>query len=222
MDIYYLSLNCNNWCSEDNYLMRFLTPERTAKIRKYINISDKKLSLYAALLTRMILAQKTGCTVNDLKFVAEDNHKPRIITANNIDFSFSHTHGAILLAVSHTNPVGADIELCRNTPDEIMRYVFHPSEISYINAADGDVRTERFYEIWTQKEAYTKMHGIGLGCDFLSINVLSNIPDGYFHTWKQGPYMCSVCSSNNFSGKEFHSLDEQAVKAYFRNLKLRT
>lgn len=79
MDIYYLPLNCNSWCNEDNYLMNFLTPERKAKIHKYINVSDKRLSLYAALMTRMILSEKTCCSSDSLRFVTEDNHKPQLM-----------------------------------------------------------------------------------------------------------------------------------------------
>lgn len=215
MDIYYLPLNCNNWDSEDIYLLSFLTPDRKAKIYKYINASDKKLSLYAALATRMVLASKTGCLANVLDFITDDNHKPKLATNSTIDFNFSHTSGAILLTVSNRNLVGADIELCRTIPEEVIPYVFHPQEISYINAATDTGRTDRFYEIWTKKEAYTKMQGLGLSYDILSLNVLSDTIKDLFYTWKQGNYMCSVCSNTISPTRILHTLSEQTIKDYF-------
>lgn len=201
------------------YLLNFLTLDRQSKICKYINTSDRKLSLYAALMTRMIIAIKTGSSVNTLNFIVSDNHKPKLYANNFIDFNFSHTSDAILLTVSTQDLVGADIELCQSIPEEVMPYVFHPHELNYINAATSTERTDRFYEIWTKKEAYTKMQGFGLSYDILSLNVLSNNIKDLLYTWKQGKYMCSVCSSSISSTHLFHTIDEQTIRNYFKGIK---
>lgn len=197
MYTYFLSLTSDIWTPAEDILLSYVSPERRARILRYVHIVDRKLSLYAALLTRMILLAHTSLTAKDLHFRCQENHKPVLLTDSSIDFSFSHTRNAVLCCVSPDTTVGADVELCSKAPYEIMDTVLHPEEIAYISDATGAEKQERFFSIWTQKEAYTKRSGTGLVCDLTNINTLNPSIFSSLHSWKTENYICSICG--NFS-----------------------
>ena len=69
-------------------------------------------------------------------------------------FNLSHTAGLCLCALSAAGPVGADIERLRPRRPELPRYVMSDGELAVF---DGS--WEKFYEVWTLKEAYCKFLG---------------------------------------------------------------
>mgnify|MGYP001624912330 CR=1 FL=1 len=61
--IYSLSFHESSWTRYDTSLLSFVSKERRNKILNYHFDIDKKLSLYAALLTRMEICNWTGILV---------------------------------------------------------------------------------------------------------------------------------------------------------------
>lgn len=110
-----------------------------------------------------------------VKILREDGKKPRFDT-DLVHFSLSHSHGVILLAMSHS-PIGADIELVREV--DLSRYPF-------IEAADMD----EFFRKWTERESYVKLTGEGLG------GIRKDIPeDAHFeHFDVFDGYHAAVCA----------------------------
>ena len=54
MLVLYLSTISLEWKNIDSDLMQFVSKERRKKINQYFHVLDKKLSLYSALITRMV------------------------------------------------------------------------------------------------------------------------------------------------------------------------
>ncbi|MER0238787.1 4'-phosphopantetheinyl transferase superfamily protein [Fulvimarina sp. MAC8] len=80
-------------------------------------------------------------------------------------FNLSHTRGLVALAVGLSQDIGVDVEaITRGAPDhDIARRFFTEDEADWIDAgADEGERTERFFALWTLKEAYIKARGMGL------------------------------------------------------------
>lgn len=215
MKIYYLSLTSMEWSDTEDSLLKHVSLERQARISKYYFASDQKLSLYAALLTRMAILKNTGLANEALLFSCEKNHKPVLVSNPQLDFSFSHTKNAILCCLSAKHQVGADIELNKNAPFEIMSQVFHPNEIEYIYS-DKSLRSKRFFEIWTRKEAYAKQNRTGLIGNLAAIDTLSH-SSSFFYTWEEDSYICSVCSSES-STFQIKKISEKDISAFFGNL----
>lgn len=215
MKIYYLPLISIEWSKTEDSLLNHVSLDRQAHISNYYFASDQKLSLYAALLTRMAILENTTLAEEDLFFSYEKNHKPVLISDLELDFSFSHTKSSILCCLSRAHQVGADIELNRNAPLEIMSQVFHPYEIDYIHS-DKLLQNKRFFEIWTRKEAYAKRNGTGIIGDLTTINTLSHSCD-FFYTWEEDSYICSVCSSES-SSVEIKKISEKDISNFFGNL----
>lgn len=195
MYTYFLSFSSDAWTPEEEKLLSYISPERHARILRYVHTADRKLSLYAALLTRMALLTHTPLTMNELQFDYKENHKPVLLTDSSIDFSFSHTRNGVLCCVSADSAVGADIEITGEAPYQIMDMVFHPEEIAYISSATNTEKQKRFFKVWTRKEAYTKRNGTGLVCDLTNINTLEPSIAASLHSWETDRYICSVCGN---------------------------
>lgn len=109
--------------------------------------------------------------------------------ADNCFVSISHSGDMVAICKSD-NPVGIDIEFIDRERDykKIAKRFYQGKELDYV----GDFSLERFYEIWTKKEAYAKIDGNGIieihkGFDVLSV-------DGYtFETEILGDYALSIC-----------------------------
>lgn len=180
------------WSTIDNTLLSFVSKERQQKVKKYVFDADKKLSLYAALLTRMQLSLYTQIPFNELSFSYTSLNKPFLQSVSNCHFNISHTRNRILLGVS-SMPVGVDIEPISKAPINIMDMVFHPNEIEHVsNATSDSEKNLRFFSLWTRKEALTKCLGIGLTNKPASYDTLSKKYLSNFHTWNEDGYMCSV------------------------------
>lgn len=185
-----------NWSHIDDQLLKLLPIIRRIKTENYYHDSDKLLSLYSTLLLSYMLEDYYHIDNALHNIVWENNKKPILKGFPNIDFSYSHTKGAILCGITKNSSIGVDIELANTPPYEIMPLVFHPNEICYVN---NSLRSKKqaFYKIWTQKEAFTKRKGTGLSGDIISIDTqaLQSTP---LKTWTQNKYICSI-SQDNFS-----------------------
>ena len=198
MTIYYLPITPRPWNHIDTMLLSYVSDERKSRISRFKFVPDQKLSLYAALLTRMAIIELTHMSNQDLHFSTNRNQKPYLISDHQLDFNFSHTRNAILCSISSHACVGTDIEAIQNAPLEVMPHVFHPFEIQYVTHSNA-LQDKRFFEIWTKKEAYTKNSGIGLTCDLVSINTMDSVMASHFYTWQEDSYICSVYASSPVS-----------------------
>lgn len=216
MHIYFLPITSSAISTKDSLLLQQISQARREKVLRYRSALDKKLSLYAEVLSRMGFSQITGTPPWDLEFCYPEHHKPTIKNAPDYDFSYSHTHSAILCAITDTGKIGADIEKLREAPFSVMKRVFHESEMQYVQNGNLSVSNRRFFEIWTKKEAYTKYLGIGLATRLSDINTLSSELSPHFKTWSQNEYVCSVYSDKLLFSEPI-LLTEEEVYAYLIN-----
>jgi 4'-phosphopantetheinyl transferase len=81
-----------------------------------------------------------------------------------LQFNLSHSEGIILLAITNGQEVGVDVEcLLRHSPAQaIAKNLFSPVEIAQLTALPKKYQRNRFFELWTLKEAYIKACGMGL------------------------------------------------------------
>lgn len=192
METFVLILNATNFTHIDNELLNFVSYERQSTIEKYLFDKDKRLSLYSSLLTKMQLSKLLNCAPNKLNFGFTALNKPCLLNKPEIFFNYSHSDYGILLGISKENEIGVDMQLCDNAIFSIMDIAFHPAEIDYILSSNNTTtQSDRFFEIWTKKEAYTKSIGKGLTCGLTKINSLSYPIAIPMHTWKIQNYRCS-------------------------------
>ncbi len=93
-----------------------------------------------------------------------DHGKPFAKTSGtSVYFNISHTKGLAALAYSETSEVGVDTERIRKAPKKIAERFFTEKEREFLQAGEeaGNYE-ERFFRIWTSKEACMKFTGDGL------------------------------------------------------------
>ena len=79
-------------------------------------------------------------------------------------FNLSHTKGMIVLAIAPEPIMGVDIEWATRQGNivQLAEHCFSPSEIADLLKLPYSEQINRFYELWTLKEAYIKACGMGL------------------------------------------------------------
>jgi 4'-phosphopantetheinyl transferase len=153
--------------------------QRQEKIKNLLREEDKLLSLTAGVLIKRNLPEEAVVKTGEFG-------KPFVADCPNIHFSVAHTKGAVVF-IKADSPVGIDIEKIEAF-DSMMKIAekhFTPEEYSFC-----DNNEERFFEIWTKKEAYAKMTGYGL-TNFSRFPVLG---DRKIFSTRLKDFYISVCS----------------------------
>ncbi len=144
-----------------------LNPEERARWQRFIYPADRQRFLVARACVRMVLADCLGHSdPAALQFTQTPHGKPELAGphAKTLHFNLSHTDGMLVLAVSRTHVVGVDVE-CLTRKVELQalsqRY-FATQEHEELQDMDGAAQRERFFALWTLKEAWLKARGLGL------------------------------------------------------------
>lgn len=113
---------------------------------------------------RLILGRVVNRDPGVIRFAYQYAGKPVFDEALGVEFNLSHSSGMALLAVAST-PVGVDLERHRlvQSRDDLVRRWFSPGEADRFGALAEEERTERFFHLWTLKEAIVKLLGGSVG-----------------------------------------------------------
>lgn len=132
---------------------------RRDRIAKKRSGEDKLLSLTAGLLLSLELSRRTGIPREKLRFEHGRFGKPYLI-GSDLQFSLSHTGGAVCAAFSDDGEVGADIESSsRKVGERLYSRVLGENERPLVHSG------EDFIRLWVQKEAFLKRLGTGIASD---------------------------------------------------------
>lgn len=140
-----------------------LSPSRKAHIDAFSNAAAQKNSLAGELLLRSLLLEA------GIEAVPErlPSGQP-VLPGSRAFVSISHCDDRVVCAVSSAS-VGIDIEKIRPIRPGMTEKVCTTEELRYVRSGN---ETERFFEVWTAKEAYFKMKGTGI-TNFQSVNILT-------------------------------------------------
>jgi phosphopantetheinyl transferase len=120
---------------------------------------------------RILISKKLGMEPDEIPFSISVNGKPGIVD-NKLYFNISHTKSAFVIGISQDIYIGADIESRDNPVDyeRIMKRFFSKKEVEFILQEEGEPR-ERFFLLWTRKEALLKAFGTGIITNLADIEV---------------------------------------------------
>lgn len=171
-----------------------MSSDRKAEIEKIKNPVSAKQKIAADYLRRIAISEFRCVQPNDIIIKRTELGKP--YTENiDVQFSVSHSGDMVVCAVSDIE-IGIDAEKIRSVNFRAATRFATEEELDYIGE-----NTERFFEIWTLKEAYFKCIGTGLGADIKNVSFKINSGSiecsdkGYkcsFYPLKDG-YCCSIC-----------------------------
>jgi 4'-phosphopantetheinyl transferase len=146
----------------------FLASDEIDRYRRYLAPEAAQTFLAARVLLRSILSSYVGLEPEAWRFEANPWGRPRIAnpgTPSGLFFNLSHKPGFVACLVGSGRDLGVDVEdLSVNRPHlfQIVERFFSPSEAAGLRALPAERQAQRFYELWTLKEAYIKARGLGL------------------------------------------------------------
>lgn len=135
-----------------------LTPGELRRAGRYHQQKDNTRFKLGRGALRYLLGKYLHAAPGAIEFTHGPNGKPYISGfAEAIYFNVSYSADWILLAIA-VSPVGVDVELIQ--PDfgyqDILTEHFSPAESQWVN------NPERFFTLWTRKEAFLKATGQGI------------------------------------------------------------
>ena len=144
-----------------NRRAEILSPAERERAARFVYEIDRTRYINAHVALREILAQYLEEPADSIAFQTNEYGKPFLGSDRTLHFNLAHSHAVALIAVARTFPVGVDIEWLREDFDvvQLAHHYFARREIERVRA-----EPERFFEIWTRKEAFIK--GIGMGVSF--------------------------------------------------------
>jgi 4'-phosphopantetheinyl transferase len=163
-------------------LLAGLSDEERERHARFRFESDRDIYLVAHALVRRMLARVTGAPPESFAFVAGEHGRPEISApelARTVRFNLSHTHGLVACAVTRAADIGVDVEYVERKVEvmSVANHVFSPVEVAGLIALGGEAQRERFFELWTLKEAYIKAIGKGLSAPLRAITFDPAEPD---------------------------------------------
>lgn len=149
---------------------------RRDRINQYRFRKDKCLSLAAGILLDTGL-QELGLRERDMEYCIEQHGKSYFTRYPDIGFSLSHSGNAALAAISvggtDTLPgefhsmIGCDIERIKDKNLAVAKRFFTESEFNIIESCNSkEEQQDKFFRLWTLKESFVKMIGLGLSLEF--------------------------------------------------------
>lgn len=153
-----------------------LSPSRKTHIDRLRQQEDQRRSLAAELLVQSTLQQHYGITRACVH--RKPNGQP-YLEGCDLHISISHSGSMVACAVSE-RPIGIDIEQIRPVNLKLCRHFCVDAEKNYLLRSQPEPEDpechdpeilDRFFEIWTAKEAYFKKCGTGI-TDLKSVNIL--------------------------------------------------
>ncbi len=143
------------------------TEERIQQKRFHFERHRHQYLITRALIRSVLSMYVKKVAPQQWQFEKNDYGKPSI-SYPSIDiplmFNLSHTEKLIVLCVSVDNEPGIDVEYLLRSGQtiEIAEHFFSPTEIEHLHRLPPDYKRERFFDLWTLKEAYIKACGMGL------------------------------------------------------------
>lgn len=151
-----------------------LSARDNQRYHRFLHWQDAQAMMLGRLLLRFGLRQHNSDISIAQDIIGADFSKPAFANAG-YQFSISHSFPWVVCALSANTAVGIDIEIPRQSIElDDFSMMFCSAEIAYMRTLKGDELVERFYWLWTRKEAVLKLAGDGLSGQLRQLNCLSD------------------------------------------------
>ena len=177
---------------EENYQQahELLSPYRRQKVALLKHERDKKRSLGAAVVLDRALMEY-GLRERSMEYEIGRYGKPYLRDYPEIHFSLSHSGEYAICSIGGT-PVGNDIEIIKEGRLQVAQRFFSIQETSWIYRVDDRrEQEERMFRIWTMKESFLKVTGLGMSLQLNSFAIESRRDEKFF-------------VDHNINGKTYH------------------
>lgn len=143
-------------------------PERERARAARIQVADARgCFVLGRTVLRWTVGHLLGVPAEKVDLVVDERGKPHLADAADepgLFFNLSHSGPVVAVAVASV-AIGVDVESLRPvvSAERLARRFLSAAEAATVLAADAAERDRTFLRIWTQKEAYLKATGLGVG-----------------------------------------------------------
>ncbi|MCW8876727.1 MAG: 4'-phosphopantetheinyl transferase superfamily protein [Kangiellaceae bacterium] len=151
----------------DTYLSLLDDKEREQRSRFHFKKHRHQYLITRAMVRTILSLYADNISPEQWAFAKNDYGKPCIanpLMETRLNFNLSHTENLILMGVTLDNEIGVDVEYLPRIGNmlDIANRFFSPLEIKQLHELPIEEQKERFFDLWTLKEAYIKACGMGL------------------------------------------------------------
>ena len=200
---------------EASLLKRLLHPDEIRRADRYHRVEDRQRFLYARSVLRIISGNYTNQPPEQIQFTLGANKKPELSGNTGWHINVSHSGDWILLVIGRVR-VGVDVEKINSSfPfQDLLTSSFSEDERKYIVA--GADAQQRFYELWTRKEALLKATGRGMVDTIEQVPSLDglHIVDSDLIGWSGNWLVQSFAVATDYSAAVAYGESEKTPKFY--------
>jgi 4'-phosphopantetheinyl transferase len=148
-------------------LEAWLPPDERERAARFRVAEARRRFVAGRALLRRALGAALGADPASLVLATGHRGKPELVAPPPppaIGFNLAHSGRVVVVAVAGT-AVGVDVEILRPiaNAERLARRFFSAAETAAVLARTGADRDRAFLRVWTQKEAYLKAIGLGVG-----------------------------------------------------------
>jgi 4'-phosphopantetheinyl transferase len=207
-------------------LLSCVSADKSARLRRFYHEEDKYRGLFADLLIRDAIRERTALPNEEISFTTNEYGKPFLEDRDDVQFNLSHS-GVWVVGVVDTQPVGGDVEQVQSIDLSISENYFSPDEHQdLIRKPD---KFDYFFTLWSLKESYIKILGKGLShpLNAFSIKFIENddivinvggkrVEDIFFRQYYiDKEYKMAVCATHNSIPDHVHLVAaEELIKRF--------
>src|SRR5688572_8981319 len=128
---------------------KILSDDERKKADRFRFSRDRRHYIAGRGLLRTILSEYSSLPPQELQFVYKTHGKPELAASNApgfLRFNLSHSHGKVLIGVTHTGEIGIDVELISQeiNPLEICERFFSVQERKEMKGLPSEMLHEGF------------------------------------------------------------------------------
>ena len=222
--------------SELPWLVAYIDNNERLKAEKFHFENDRNTYLTCHSLLRKVISYKLNKDPSEINIIYDGNNKPWL-KSNQLFFNISHTRDTFAFAISDYVKIGIDLENINSSIDfkAIIRTYFSSGEEKYI-LQDHEQSMDRFFLLWTRKEALLKALGTGIIDKLKDVEVFrkeNHLKKGSFNnlidnSMLRDHYIYSMKLDNNYLSVAvpckakiiFHHLDINEIRNLIQDLPL--
>jgi 4'-phosphopantetheinyl transferase len=172
------------------YLAEILSADEKKRAQDFHLERDRLRHIFSRGILRLILSEYLDQSPAQIKIMTGLQGKPALFQQEkeySIHFNLSHSHEAVLYAITGVGAIGVDVEKVRDIPDmeKIIAQFFSSSERAAFDELPPTQKRQAFFSGWSRKEAFIKARGGGLSLplDQFDVSILPDQPATLLNTY---------------------------------------
>jgi 4'-phosphopantetheinyl transferase len=212
--IHIFRANLDASSSHSTSFAAFLSSDEIERAQRFHFHRDRVRYSIARGLLRALIARYLACHPASISFCYNSFGKPRLAyPPAKLFFNLSHSENIVLYAFASAGELGIDVAWHdpRVQGQEIAHRFFTSDECSFIQRGSSDGNQERFFYLWSRKEAYIKAVSRGLSVPLNEFETAtSSFVDGFrIHSFRPRPdFSAAVATPPDASRIRFFDADQ--------------